>query len=227
MRYGPALTYFAFKPGTGLANLAYGSLCLLSTQIVPFLGQIILLGYLAEVAEDLDRDPETDGHDDFTFDRFMKYLARGVYPFLVQLLLLVAAFAAFALAILAGAGAGIASDLPAVGIVVGLVVLIIGSVGVTALTWPVTLHAQLSRGINLGENFAFTRDFLGRVGWDTVGVVLAFVPISFGVTILGLMACLIGVFPAMTILLAAQEHLMVQLYHRYLDAGGEPISRTN
>lgn len=225
MRYGTALSYFALKPQTGLANLAYGSLCVFSTGFIPFLGQVVLLGYFAEVAEDLDRHPKTDRHDDFTFDRFTKYLSRGLYPFMVQLLLAVFGFAALLVATGVGVAVWLASGQPVAGIAAGVLAALLGAVATTMLSWPTTLHAQLSGGLDLGANFAFCRDFLGRVGWDTLGVVLAFIPIAFGVTLLGMMACFVGVYPASVIVSAAREHLMVQLYHRYLDAGGEPIER--
>ena len=227
MRYGLALKYFAFKPRTGLGNLGYGTLCLLSTIVIPVVGQIVLLGYFAEVAEDLDEEPDGRHYYDFTFDRFLKYLSRGVYPFLAQLLVGLLAFAGYFVAIAAGVLVWLATDLPAAGVAVGLLVLGLAFVGVMVVYWPVTLHAQLSRGIDFGANWAFTRDFLGRVGWDVFGTALAFVPIAFGLTILGAMACYFGLFPAMVILVAAQEHLMIQLYHRYLDAGGEPVRRAN
>ena len=223
MRYGTALSYFALKPGSGLANLAYGSLCVFSAGFVPFLGQIVLLGYLAEVAEDLDRHPKSGRHDDFTFDRFTNYLSRGLYPFLVQLLLAVIGCAALLVGV--GVAVGLASEQPLIGVAVGVLGVLLGGVAVTMLSWPATLHAQLSGGLDLGANMAFSRDFLGRVGWDTLGVVLAFVPISLGVALLGMMACFVGIYPASVVISAARQHLLIQLYHRYLDAGGEVAKR--
>ena len=183
----------------------------------------MLLGYFAEVAEDLDRHPKSNRHDDFTFDRFTKYLGRGVYAFLAQLLVALIGFVFMAVA----AGVGVAvwqvSEQPAAGIAVGVVSAIVTGVAVSLVNWPVTLHAQLSGGLDFADTLDFTRDFLRRVGWDTFGTLLAFVPIALGVSLLGMMACFVGIYPASVVLLAAQEHLMVQLYHRYLDAGGEPI----
>ena len=39
----------------------------------------------------------------------------------------------------------------------------------------------------------------------------------------GMLACYVGLYPAMVIQSLAQQHYVVQLYRQYLDEGGEPI----
>src|SRR5687768_8230334 len=100
MQYGKPYTYYLKKPG-GTTNVLYGSLLLL----IPTIGQIVLLGYQAEVAEDLERDPEIEAYPDLELNRFIPYLTRGVWPFLMQFL---GSLVVLALAFLA-AGIGLAA----------------------------------------------------------------------------------------------------------------------
>ncbi len=223
MRYWPAVTYFVGKPSGGVANTALGSLALLSASLVPVVGRIVWLGYLAEVAEDLDRDIDNADYDDFTFNRFTKYLSRGVYPFLSGLLLGLAGAVLAALAVLAGVAAGVGTGEPVAGVAVGGALFLPVLFGTIALSLPVQLHSQLSRNLDFGDLFRFVRDFVGRVGWDLVGATLGCAALSTGLMVAGLLAFCVGVYPAAVIAAAAQEHVMVQLYHRYLDEGGTPV----
>ena len=52
-------------------------------------------------------------------------------------------------------------------------------------------------------------------------IIMSFV--GLGLTLLGLMACFIGIFVTMTVLLIAGLHVRWQIYNEYLLEGGEPI----
>jgi len=221
VRYGQAFRYFAGKPG-GTSNLLYGSLALLSTSLIPILGQLVWFGYMAEVTEDLDRDPDGD-FDDFTFDRFATYIGRGVWPFLAQLLVSVASAAGAVVAVGLGFLAGWALQLPWVGMVVMFALTVPLTFVTTMVTWPVTLHAQLSREFHFGRMARFVVEFTRAVGGRLAAAVFVYFLIGIPVLALGLLACCVGLYPAAVVVLAAQDHLMIQLYHVYLDEGGEPI----
>src|SRR6516225_3384550 len=111
MRYLQSYS-FLFGSRNWVNNLLLASLCVL----IPVIGPIILIGYLFEVidvllgrrpwpsdkktanrASEAIREPplvtprlETPAHDgaypDLTFDRLGEHLTRGVWPFLVQLI---------------------------------------------------------------------------------------------------------------------------------------------
>src|SRR5262245_40908593 len=103
MLYVKPFTYFVKKKPGGFTNLLYGCVCVL----IPVVGPIILLGYRAEIAEDLERDPQLEDYPDFTFNRFADYLQRGIWPFLMQLIVSLAATALIFLAI--GVGVAVAA----------------------------------------------------------------------------------------------------------------------
>jgi len=222
MNYKAPYTYFINKPNTGTRNLLWGSLALLSTQVVPIVGQVVWFGYQAEVLDDLERDPDIQDHPDFDINRFSEYLSRGFWVFLMQLL--VGLFTAMLglIAVVPALIAAIKLDEPLlilVGYVAMIPMLIIG----TIFTWPLILHVQLTRGFRFGAAMKFTSAFLKKLWGQLLVTLLIHMLISSVLGFVGLLLCCIGLFPAIIIQLMAQEHYMVQLYRIYLAEGGEPI----
>src|SRR5579864_9195444 len=82
MHYLDSLTFITAKQGWFL-NLVLCGVCLL----IPVIGPIVVLGYSFEVFDSLHRDPDKRRYPNFEFDRFTKYLMRGLWPFLVQLIM--------------------------------------------------------------------------------------------------------------------------------------------
>jgi hypothetical protein len=225
MQYLKPYTYFVNKPG-GTNNLLWGSLAAVAAFVVPgvgVIGSIVLLGYRSEVAEDLKNDPDLADHRDFDINRFVDYLARGVWPFLMQMLVFVVVSGFVFLAVLAGIGAMLAANNEWVGVIVGGVLLIPFTLLSSMLIWPLELHTQLARGFQFGAACRFTGWFVRRVGGQLFFSLLAHTFLSMVVTVVGLLLCLVGLFPAVMITFMAQEHYMIQLYRLYLDEGGEPI----
>jgi|SRR5579872_5439312 len=80
MQYSLAFRYILDRTG-GLVNLLLIVVC----EFIPIVGPIVLLGYKAEVAVALIHDPDMQRHPKFDFDRFVEYLTRGLWPFLIAL----------------------------------------------------------------------------------------------------------------------------------------------
>jgi hypothetical protein len=225
MQYLKPYTYYVNKPGS-TKNLLWGSLALLVYTFVPGAGiiaVIVMLGYRSEVADDLKNDPDLADHRDFDVNRFVDYLARGVWPFLMQMLVGVVLSGLWILAFLAGIGAMLATNNEVVGLIVGGVLLIPFTLLGSMLVWPLELHTQLARGFRFGAACRFTGWFVRRVGGQLFFSLLAHTVLSMVVTTVGLLLCVVGLFPAIMITFMAQEHYMIQLYRVYLDEGGEPI----
>lgn len=225
MQYIKPYTYFVQKEG-GTNNLLMGSLCMLSTQIIPIVGQIVLMGYQAEVAVDLEKDPDISDHANFNFNHFSRYLGRGVWVFLIQLIL--TAFIMLGLMISVGVGFLVAylvqGDIgPFVGIGVGFLLYMILAIMVTMFTWPMTLHVQLSKGFHFGSALRFSTSFIKKLSGQLLVSLLAHMFISSLLMIAGMLVFCVGIYPAVTISLMAQEHFMIQLYRIYLNEGGDPI----
>lgn len=119
-----------------------------------------------------------------------------------------------------GGGRGNAAPLVALlGYVVGIGLAILVSV----LAAPMQFHAELAGKFDLGAAFRFTKSFWLTVGGKAVLSWIVFLPLSLLVMIGGLLICFVGIYPASALIQMAGQHLMVQLYDEYLDAGGEPI----
>jgi len=207
----------------GTTNLLWGSLALASTSIIPIVGSVVVLGFQAEVAEDLKNDPELKDHRDFDPNKFVEYLTRGVWPFLIQFGVSMIVSGLVLFAILAGVLLGAALDEPVVGLIAAIVFIIPLIMMATMLLWPMELHAQLAKELKLGAAIRFTMAFFGKVGGQLFLTMFLHTLISVPMLTLGLMLCFVGAIPVAMILVMAQEHYMIQLYRIYLDEGGEPI----
>ena len=76
---------FVFENPNWMTNVLYGFLCILSSAIIPVLGQLLFMGYQWDVVEALHRYPGRI-YPDFDFNKFSYYLTRSLWPFLVSLI---------------------------------------------------------------------------------------------------------------------------------------------
>ena len=83
MQYLQPFLYYARKPETGFKNVLW--LCVAS--FVPYVGEMVILGYRGEVSDALERDPDLKKHPDVSLDKLTPYLMRGIWPFLTRLIL--------------------------------------------------------------------------------------------------------------------------------------------
>src|ERR1700687_1905721 len=74
---------FLFESPNWLMNLLAAAICL----VVPVVGPMVFLGYVFEIIESLHRRKGSP-YPDFDTKQLMKYLTRGLWPFLVRLVVL-------------------------------------------------------------------------------------------------------------------------------------------
>jgi MFS family permease len=220
MQFMLAFRYILDRRG-GFLNLFMIVVC----QFIPILGPIVLLGYRAEVAVALDRDPDMRRHPKFDFNRFGEYLNRGIWPFLIGLIL-----ALPFIPIMIGAfvvGFAISPPGPnnppflAFGIYAGAFFL--SMMVMLILSVPMTFHCEIVGRFDIGGAFRFALSFWNLVGGAAFGTGLVFMFLSMALSILGLLCCFVGIYPVHALIQMASQHLMVQLYRVYLDRGGEPL----
>ena len=223
MDYLKPFTFFVTAAG-GFMNLLFCAVC----NLIPVAGQIALLGYRAELADELSRGGGRPPA--FAFSRFADYIRRGAWPAIYQL-----AFGIVSGGLVIG-GAALAS----VGLetaarssdpypwaaavllawVAGVLVLATAAAG---LLWPMELHAQLSGRFAPAEAARFAARFQGRVWGQALVSLVVFLAGCSLLNAIGLLACGVGICLTAVVQFMAQQHLMTQLYRLYLDAGGEPI----
>lgn len=254
MRYMQAYS-FLFGSRNWTTNLLLASVCVL----IPVIGPILLIGYLFEVIDVLlgrlpwpsDKKSANRASDaiceqppalsvsetptyagtypDLTFDRLGDYLARGIWPFLVQLIVNLPMGFVFGLLWMLGmmlVSIAAASDS---GVLAGVIVillfivyfLVVVALGIVSV--PLYIRAGLSGDFASAFSLAFLRDFLQRVGKETLLMQLFLSATSFLLTLGGMLACCIGVYPALALVMFAHHHLDLQLYELYLERGGTPV----
>lgn len=226
MRYFRAYFYLFDSPKWTM-NLLLGAVC----NLIPVLGGIVFAGYGYETLEAMHRRGKDDQYPEFDFNRFVKYLVRGCWPFIWQLIIgLPFAFIMWlAYMVLIMAFIGTADhEGPKPGVLVPVLILfvlmgLVLGVIVGAMGAPLVLRAGLSQELGFGEALPFMQDFLKRVGKEVVlaqlflvGTAIVIMPIAYAL-------CFLPALPAAVIIQMAHFHLLYQLYGLYLQRGGTAI----
>jgi uncharacterized protein DUF4013 len=217
---------FPFESPNWIINLLLGVLWLF---IVPVIGPIVWIGYEFEVIEALHCSRGRSSPD-FDFNRFMPYLLRGVWAFLLNLIVfvpalvfLMAGYVAL-IAVIAAAASDNMNGLAATLVIVSIFVLFVAVFVLTSIAQrPLILWAGLAQEFNLGAAWAFMRDFCGRAFKELILTQL-FITV-FG-TLFGLAGAAffcVGMYPAYAAVVMADFHLTYQLYELYLERGGSAI----
>lgn len=201
-------------------------------MIVPLVGPVVAMGYQATVVEALARGGRNAPPPRFDFGRLADYLLRGLRMFVVTLLLTLLMTPVLFVIILVGNLSGVllfSQEQPVTNmmgcLVIGVVAVLFTAVMVVgmALVTPLIIRGALDPDFAGIFDFAFLRDFLARTGRETVLAHLAHVGINLLLFIVGVLACFVGVFPAMAFGLLVQAHLFGQLYLLYVERGGRRI----
>lgn len=256
MRYWQSYR-FVFNNPNWLTNLVLCAVC----AIIPIIGPIVVIGYCFQVIDALlrrrqrertgalqdiadpkderilDALPVDEDHDlgtypDFDFNRFTEYLTRGVWPFLVQLIVgfvagMIAGVFMVVGMMLAGVAAGAAKSPVLFFVGYGLMWIVFAFLMMVAgiLTRPVYLRAGLSGDFADAFSMEFYRGFMRRVGKEVVLAEVFLGVTSVPLWCLGILLCFIGMYPMWALIHYAHHHLGYQLYELYLERGGVPVEQ--
>jgi hypothetical protein len=216
---------FVFDNPKWTSNVLLPAVCLL----IPVIGPIVLLGYQYEFIAELHVS-SGQRYPDFTFDRFTKYLVRGIWPFLVQMCAMVPIMFVFMFLwfTMVGMMAVFAegNNAPAVVpfiffMMFGLIMLL--NIVLTILLLPWLLWAGLAQEFKPGLMWTFFKDFLSRVLNAMLLAQLFNILAGIVIGMVGLLLCCIGMYPAMIVATLGHAHLTWQLYELYLERGGSEI----
>jgi hypothetical protein len=251
---------FAFQSPNWFKNLLWGSLCFFVPIVGPmvligYLFEVIEWLHRRREEEKLpwveatgEAPPEgaiqagpavsvgdfqyaaAERYPDLDINRLQDYLMRGVWPFLVQMIVHLPAgflYAALYVLMMVLVGVGGASGGPwwlFLGIfLVGIVLTLLLTVVSLVIMVPLYLRAGLSRDFGSAFSMAFLKDFLKRTGKELVLSQLFLQATGPLVGMVGFMLCGFGIYPAMVVWTMAAHHLDYQLYELYLKRGGAPI----
>jgi hypothetical protein len=213
---------FVFQSDNWQRNLLYASVCVL----IPYVGLLVLWGYLFEVIEFKHRHGDDEPYADFDFNRFVDYLKRGLWPFLCGLVVGLVASPVFMVLYFVPMLIFI-SEPPALVAFVVAVVMVVGMGLLALVTTLVTIPIYLRAGLQQEFVPAFSLDYLKqfvKLTWrELILSTLFLMATGVAIELLGLAACCIGLYPAIAVMMFAQLHIEYQLYELYLQRGGTEI----
>ena len=220
MRYIASLTDYTKSPRWGM-TLLLETVCVL----IPYVGGMVLYGYhLRSLMREHDHPDQP--RDAFEFEDFIDYLTIGLWPFLVGLVvslvmmpLLMVVMIPFYVVIFTGA------DEPIIVIMVIAMVAIMVPLSLImgVIATPMTLASALQQNFAAGFRMDFIKDFLSKMWMECLLAQLFMGFAGFVLSIGGMLACYVGLFPAMVLILFMNVHLSLQLYYLYLERGGKPL----
>lgn len=219
MAYWQAFRSF-FDLETWGKNLGFLTLCVL----IPIVGVLSIQGYCIG----LITRQHLNGEDDlvgFTWDRFGDYISRGIWPFLVALILtfvLLPIMGIMAAVMIAGGGALGETVGAIMAILFGLVIFVF-SFAMAIVMQPLTIRACFLQSVGGVFDMTFLKDFVSKMWLETLLAMLFTSAISFGLIIVGYMLCGLGLYPAIALMTWTQFQLHRQLYEVYIFRGGIPV----
>ncbi len=228
MQYLKSYQYLFDSP-RWLLNLLLTMLCFL----VPVAGDMVRLGYHYEIIQAMHLKGEDD-YPDFDFNRLGAYFLRGLWVWLVQVIVMlplavVGAVFGFAcsIVVVAVTAGGKTEPSPWVLVVIALLDIVVmggGGLLVALVSVPMSLRAGLSQDLGAAFSWPFIRDFIGRV-WLEIILVHLFLALTGTVIVLaGFLVFCLGMYPAVALVSFAHAHLVHQLYELYLQRGGTAIA---
>jgi hypothetical protein len=227
----PASISDFFKSPKWMMNLLLGGVCVL----IPIVGQMVVLGWL--ITGFWARQDETfETFPEFDFSHFGKYLERGLWPFLVTLVVSMAfsivmvpmAWVLMIPAMLVGGfssghGANPGSCLGVFAVI--LMMLVWGVMIAVLILVLVPLKIRASRTQDFAKSFdlGFVKRFLALT-WKEAVISSLFVMVTGILFVcLGMIVFCVGVYFATVLIYFSWTHLHKQLYALYLSRGGEPV----
>lgn len=223
---------YVFENPNWMANVLWTVLCSLVASLIPILPALVLIGYQFEILESLLLAPNKT-YPDFKVDHIVKYLVRGLYPFLVALICGIVVIPVLLLAIgipgatmgliMAAVGDDLAPVVAFVMIPLIVCITIACEIAVGIAIVPFLLRAGLIQDIVPAFDFAFAKDFVRRMWKEELWAALFLLLAALVAQIVGLLMLCVGVFFTVAIVQLAQPHLGMQLYRLYLLRGGEKI----
>jgi hypothetical protein len=232
MEYGRILS-FVFESPNWLMNIVWSALCVLLSGVV--VGQLVMNGYQAQILIASIQFPNAQ-YPDFDSNKIGDYLIRGLWVWLSALL------ASFLLGIVALVFIGIffaivglliaaTSNGGEPGVAIGLFVLFgyfFLIFGLSALTFVTVVPVMIKVGLtgNIAEMFdvQWHIDFIRRMLGSLILGALFLMLISMCLSMIGMLLCFVGIFPAAGWVMMSQGQLNAQLYRTYLERGGRPVA---
>jgi Protein of unknown function (DUF4013) len=227
MNYNASVSDF-FKSAKWTNNMLLGAVLML----IPIVGQMALSGWHITCfwARGHEDDPAKMPPFDFQF--FGKYLERGLWPFVVNMVTSLIIFSIVGIMILVffamfglfGGG----NELLRGG---GFTIMILGVFCFQILSFliyntlmtPLIISASITQDFKAAFDFRFIKKFISLVWKEMLVSMLFMLGLGICAAIVAIMTCSIGIYFVMPLIIYSWHHLQKQLYLQYLLRGGEAL----
>ncbi len=233
LRYAESITHF-FRSPRWTTNALVCALCIVSGNIIPVVGMMVLMGWCTTVFHGSRLvngvpvpwwNERPQDWPDFDLRAIVLYLKRSCWPFLVGL---VSGLALLPCLLVAGVplGLGVAMESEA-GIVAGVIVsgllVLVLFVAWGMLSVPLMLRAVVLQDFAAAFHFGWVRDFVRRMWLELFVAWLFNMAVGFGAYFVGLLACFVGIFFTFGLVFYSHAHICRQLLDLYHARGGEAL----
>lgn len=227
MSWGESISY-VFNHPQAMMNLLFGSIC----QLIPVIGPLVFMGYQFETIVDLTCSQGAT-YRAFDWNRFSAYLKRGLWPFLVAMLIMVVLIPVLYISmivfglVIGGAAQALGPDAGGIVALIGMLFfmafIFAFSIGLQMLLQPLMLRAALTQNFAEGFQLGFAVEFV-KLTWKEMVVGFLFQGfMGMMIIIVGMLALCVGIYPAMVVVLLMQAHCQFQYYEIYRARGGSVI----
>lgn len=226
MKYKASISDFFKSPKWGTSMLL-GAV----TLFIPMVGPLVLSGWLITLfwARGDDNDPAN--YPPFNFDKFVNYLERGLWPFLVSLVasivlvpvMIVLMGVPIASSVILGSGDGHARAFPFMFFVSMFMIYPVIMMGFYFLITPLLVRATITQDFAPAFNFRFMRRFFALVSKELLITVIFIGALGIAWMVLTVLTCYVGGVLLSPVYVFSWYHLQKQLYQLYVARGGEVV----
>lgn len=199
-------------------------------NMIPVIGPIVVMGFIYDTFEALFRQKRSYAPP-FEFDRLSEYLMRGVWLFLVQMVVsfifvmpstmifMISHFAGMAMIERGGDSAVLGGVIMGGGFLLHFAVITL----MGFLMMPIVIRVGLAQDFAKGFDFAWFRSFIGKMWIEMIVVTLVLTFLSIGYIFVGFALFCVGIFFLAGVLFPTSIYLQYQLYLVFLGRGGKPV----
>jgi hypothetical protein len=225
MQYNSSLTDF-FKCPAWKNNMLLGAVA----TFIPIVGPLVLFGWHNTCLWARGDREDPVQFPAFNFDSFSKYLERGLWPFLVNLvaslvLVPVILILQIGLMLLLISNRPHGGNIALLVVVMGLIFIIylIVLVFFGLFSTPLILRAIITQDFKAAFDLRFAKSFISLMWKEILSVMVFMLGVGLCLMVIAVITCYIGAILAAPVVMFSWHHLQRQLYKLYLTRGGEAV----
>ncbi|PQO44516.1 DUF4013 domain-containing protein [Blastopirellula marina] len=191
---------------------------------IPFIGAIVINGFGINILHARSTG-QTNSYPNFDFNNFGDYLVRGLWMFLVGIVVTLGLLPVFVIdfGVLFIAQATRSDALVMIAFLFHIIFVFGLSVLLNLFIVPILIRAGMRSSFGEAFDFAWIKDFVSKMWLEQILGLIIWGVISWFITVVGMLAFCIGIIPAIGVVFIAYWNFLTQLYQVYVSRGGQPI----